>query len=107
MTQEIDKDKITAAIDMLVDSNTDLSGILEKGGLIKELNKRLLEKALEAEMQEHLGYAKHANSKSTNARNGTNTKEIIRPRWSERVIPAMRLLYSSLHKGLIECSILI
>lgn len=77
MKKEINEEKITSAINLLVDKNTDLSGILEKNGLIKELNKRLLEKALESEMQEHLGYDKHARSEGSNARNGTSSKEII------------------------------
>ena len=75
MQTKIDEEKITAAINRLVDKNTDLSGILEKNGLIKELNKRLLEKALESEMQNHLGYDKHARSQGSNARNGTRSKE--------------------------------
>ena len=77
MKKEIEEEKVTAAIDMLIDKDTDLSGILQQDGLIKQLSKRLIEKALEAEMQDHLGYNKHERSKESNARNGLINKEII------------------------------
>jgi transposase-like protein len=41
---------------MLIESDADLSTVLAKEGLIKQLSKRILERALEAEMQGHLGY---------------------------------------------------
>ncbi|WP_419790156.1 transposase [Sphaerochaeta associata] len=36
--------------------------VLGKDGLIKSLTKRVLERALEAEMDHHLGYVKHSNA---------------------------------------------
>jgi putative transposase len=50
--------------------------LLGKNGLLKELQKRLLEKALGAEMTVHLGYEKHdpVGKNSGNSRNGTSAK---------------------------------
>ena len=47
-------------------------------GLLKELTKRLLERAMAAEMTEHVGYEKHdaAGNNSGNSRNGTSAKTI-------------------------------
>ena len=52
--------------------------IFGPGGLIQALTKRVVERALEAELSEHLGYAKHAveQKRTTNARNGRTTKRI-------------------------------
>jgi putative transposase len=49
------------------------------GGLLAGLTKTVLETALEAELDEHLGYAKHARSPQgqTNARNGTRAKTVL------------------------------
>ncbi|BBB56988.1 hypothetical protein MPCS_00984 [Candidatus Megaera polyxenophila] len=38
---------------MLIESDADLSTVLGKEGLIKQLSKRILERVLEAEMQGH------------------------------------------------------
>ena len=56
MTKNIQTEKLNAAIDMLIESDADLSTVLGKEGLIKQLSKRILERALEAEMQGHLDY---------------------------------------------------
>jgi len=50
--------------------------LLGKDGLLKQLQKRLLEKALGAELTVHLGYGKHAaaGKNSGNSRNGTSPK---------------------------------
>jgi len=52
--------------------------LLGKDGIFKQLQKRLLEKALGAEMTAHLGYEKHERTggKSGNSRNGTSAKTI-------------------------------
>ena len=49
------------------------------GGLLGDLTKQVLEAGLEAEMDEHLGYAKHdpAGRDGGNSRNGTRTKTVI------------------------------
>ena len=54
MTNNINNSKINAAVDMLIESDSDFSNILGKEGLIKQLSKCILERALEAEMQAHL-----------------------------------------------------
>ena len=53
--------------------------LLGQNGLLKQLQKRLLEKALGAELTMHLGYGKHAQEgKNTgNSRNGTRTKTVV------------------------------
>ena len=37
----------------------DPADALKRGGLVDELKKRLIEKAIRAELDNHLGYAKH------------------------------------------------
>jgi transposase-like protein len=53
-----------------------LSNILGKEGLIKQLSKCILERALEAEMQSHLGYDRYKRNDSENARNGSFKKSL-------------------------------
>jgi putative transposase len=52
--------------------------LLGPGGLLKELTAALVEKALQAEMTEHLGYEKHdpAGRGSGNSRNGAGEKKL-------------------------------
>lgn len=52
--------------------------ITGENGLLKQLTKRVIEKAMEAEMTDHLGYEKHdtASKKTTNTRNGKSSKSI-------------------------------
>ncbi|HZL43696.1 MAG TPA: IS256 family transposase [Verrucomicrobiae bacterium] len=52
--------------------------LLGKDGLLKQLQKRLLEKAMGAELTVHLGYDKHdpAGKNSGNSRNGTTPKTL-------------------------------
>ncbi len=52
--------------------------IVGENGLLRQLTKALLEKALEAELTNHLGYEKHdpAGYKSGNARNGKSKKTL-------------------------------
>ena len=49
-----------------------------ENGIIKQLTKGMIERCLQAEMQEHLGYAKHGRKKleSANTRNGKGTKTL-------------------------------
>lgn len=69
-------DIYTTIADQIIDSGADLSQMFEKDGLLKQLTKRLLEKALDAEMDSHLGYSKHQRNTSTNSRNGYNSKTL-------------------------------
>ena len=52
--------------------------LIGESGLLKQLTKALLERALEAELTDHLGHEKHApvGNKSGNARNGKSAKTI-------------------------------
>ncbi len=52
--------------------------ILGDAGLLKQLTKKVTERALNAEMEQHLGYAKHApeGKNSGNSRNGKSTKTV-------------------------------
>ena len=71
-------------IDKLVEEltkNATAEELVSDSGLLKELKKRLVESALEAEMTEHLGYEKHSpDGRGTgNSRNGASSKRIIGP----------------------------
>jgi putative transposase len=52
--------------------------LLGETGLLKQLTKQLLERAMQTEMTEHLGYEKHVpvNKQTDNSRNGTYKKQI-------------------------------
>ena len=76
MSQKLENAKINAAVDMLIESDSDLSNILGKEGLIKQLSKCILERALEAEMQSHLGYDRYKRNDSENVRNGSFKKSL-------------------------------
>ena len=77
MTQNIEISKINAAVDLLIEGDVDLSNALGKNGLIKQLSKRILEKALQVEMDDHLGYSRYDRSDLQNARNGAFQKNLI------------------------------
>lgn len=53
--------------------------VLGKDGLIKALTKRVLERALEAEMDHHLGYEKHSNvgDRSGYSRNSHSSRKVM------------------------------
>jgi transposase-like protein len=70
-------------IDQLLD-NIDFRGLTQdevvgQDGLIKQLTGRILQRALEAEMTEHLGYEKNSNAgdNSGNSRNGHTEKTVL------------------------------
>jgi putative transposase len=70
-------------IDQLLD-NIDFRGLTQdevvgQDGLIKQLTGRILQRALEAEMTEHLGYEKNSNDgdNSGNSRNGHTEKTVL------------------------------
>lgn len=73
----INKEAIAEAIELLVDKGIDLSKALSEGGLLKQLTKRLVERALESEMNDHLGYSKYDRNDCDNARNVTTSKNLI------------------------------
>ena len=65
-------------IDELLSDYTDPEDLLGEGGLFKELKKALLERALSAELSDHLGYAKGdpKGKKTGNSRNGHGSKKV-------------------------------
>ena len=77
MPQNIETSKINAAVDLLIKGDVDLSNALGEDGLIKQLSKRILELALQAEMDDHLGYNRYDRSDLQNARNGAFQKTLI------------------------------
>jgi transposase-like protein len=67
-------------IDQLLD-NIEFHGLTQdevvgRGGLIKQLTGKILQRALEAEMTEHLGYEKNSNA-GDNSRNGHTEKTVL------------------------------
>ena len=66
-------------LDQLIGESKTTDDIFGKGGLIRTLAKRLIERILECEMQHHLGYAKHVvtGNNSGNSRNGYSQKKVI------------------------------
>ena len=76
MTHNIENTKINEAVDILIGSDSDFSNVLGKEGLIKQLSKCILERALEAEMQAHLGYDRYERNISENGRNGSFKKNL-------------------------------
>ncbi len=70
-------DPISKAVDLLLENTEDLTTVFKEGGLYKELTKRLVEKMLNSEMQNYLGYEKNQHSNSDNARNGISSKKLI------------------------------
>ncbi|BET39541.1 hypothetical protein SAP269_21300 [Spiroplasma ixodetis] len=49
-------DPISKVVDLLLKNNEDLTTVFKEGCLYKELTKRLVEKMLNSEMQNYLGY---------------------------------------------------
>ena len=65
-------------IDQLLEGCDSPDDILGEAGLLKQLTKKVAERALNAEMEQHLGYAKHApeGKNSGNSRNGKSSKKL-------------------------------
>jgi putative transposase len=63
-------------IDELLKEAENPQDILGEDGLLKELSKAMIERALQAELDTHLGYTKYARkgNASGNARNGHSQK---------------------------------
>ena len=70
--------KQDALLDELLQDYTDPKDILGEHGLLRQLTKRVVERALEAELTAHLGYAPHARNGSDagNCRNGKGKKTV-------------------------------
>jgi hypothetical protein len=84
-------------IDKLLADYKKPEDIIGENGLLKQLTKAVLERAMQAEITEHLGYEKHdqAGNNSGNSRNGKTTKALKaisgRYRWRLRGIATERL----------------
>ena len=65
-------------IDKLLKDYKKPEDIIGEDGLLKQLTKAILERAMQAEMSEHLGYEKHdpAGNNTGNSRNGTSSKTL-------------------------------
>jgi len=65
-------------LDILMKDYKKPEDLIGENGLLKQLTKRLLERAMQAEMTDHLGYDKHAptGKNSGNSRNGTFKKTV-------------------------------
>jgi putative transposase len=65
-------------IDELLKDYKQPEDIIGENGLLKQLTKALLERAMQAEMTDHLGYEKHSTdgNNSGNSRNGSSRKQL-------------------------------
>jgi len=77
--KEKEKDIIDQMLDTIDFRGLTQDEVLGQDGLIKQLTGRILQKALEAEMTEHLGYEKNSNAgdNSGNSRNGHTEKTVL------------------------------
>ncbi len=71
------QEKIKQAVDLLIDKDTDLTSFFAKDGILKQLTKNIFERALKAEMDEHLVYNKYGRIETNNSRNGVCKKSLI------------------------------
>ena len=78
MTRDKASTKTDVLLDELLEGCESPEDIFGKHGLVKQLTKRLVERALRAELTEHLGYAPHApeGRGSGNTRNGSTAKTV-------------------------------
>jgi len=65
-------------LDALMKNYKNPEDLIGESGLLKQLTKQLLERAMQAEMTEHLGYEKNApvSKKTSNTRNGSYQKRV-------------------------------
>lgn len=63
-------------LDELIRRGGSSEGLLGGGGLLHELKGALMERILQAEMDEHVGYEKHAKGETGNNRNGSSSKTV-------------------------------
>src|ERR1700751_3769134 len=68
-------------IDQLLTDYKKPEDIIGENGLLKQLTKAILERALQAEMTDHLGYKKHdpAGHRRGNTRHGSSQKTLTAP----------------------------
>ena len=66
-----------AAVEMVRRAREQCLSLTGPDGLLKQLTKTVLETALNEEMTEHLGHAKHGDPAGDNIRNGTRGKTVL------------------------------
>ena len=78
-------------VDELLNGYQKPEDIIGENGLLKRLTKALLERAMNAELTNHLGYEKHdpAGNNSGNSRNGTTSKT-VKGEFGEMVVETPR-----------------
>ncbi|MEV0536311.1 transposase [Kitasatospora sp. NPDC050463] len=80
VVEPVDERLVDEVVERLMD-RADASGaaLLGEGGLLTQVTRAVLERALDAEMTEYLGYEKHdpAGRGSGNSRNGTSSKTVL------------------------------
>ena len=76
--KEKQKDRLDELVDELVADCENPEELLGRDGLVKQMTKRLVERMLQAELSDHLGYDKHdpAGRGSGNSRNGSSPKTL-------------------------------
>ena len=69
----------TEIIDELLKNYSKPEEITGENGLLKQLTKAVIERAMQTEITDHLGYSKNdsKNKKTNNSRNGKSSKTII------------------------------
>ena len=74
-----EKDILDQILDTIDFKGLTQDEVVGQGGLIKQLTGKILQRALEAEMTEHLGYEKNSNAgdHSGNSRNGHTEKTVL------------------------------
>jgi putative transposase len=77
MKPTINDEVVKQALDLISEKHTDLSEIFSEDGLLKQLTKGLVERALQAEIKQHLGFNKYEHKNSNNSRNGQTNKTLI------------------------------
>lgn len=72
------KDELDKLLDDIDFKNLSANEITGPDGLLKELSKRMLERAMNAELDDHLGYERHQRTTDSkiNLRNGTSKKTV-------------------------------
>jgi putative transposase len=67
------------AKELVARARTEGAQLVGPGGLLSDLTKTVLETALEVEMEDHLGYSKHApeGRNRGNSRNGSRSKTVL------------------------------
>jgi putative transposase len=78
MEQQTQQEELLSqAMDLIVKSGADLKTLFDQDGLLKKLTKSLVERALQAEMSNHLGYDKYERTDLDNSRNGSSKKQLL------------------------------